>query len=109
MCGILFALTAKEYAPDSSQLDPIAARGKSFVELLLHKMLITSTGPDSLRTETRNVQLDGHTQLHLSFTSSVLALRGDHVAAQPLVDEGSGNVLCWNGQVCHLPLPILLG
>lgn len=36
--------------------------------------------------------------LFLTFTSTVLALRGDHVAKQPLVDEGTGSVLCWNGE-----------
>ncbi|KAI5454186.1 hypothetical protein NCC49_004251 [Naganishia albida] len=82
MCGILFALTSHDYLPDSSQLNPVAARG-----------------PDSLRTETRNVQLDSQIRLHLTFVSSVLALRGNHVAAQPLVDEGTGNILCWNGQI----------
>lgn len=67
---------------------------------MLSKPLIsTSSGPDSLRTETRNVQLDSQIRLHLTFVSSVLALRGNHVAVQPLVDEGTGNILCWNGQV----------
>lgn len=34
----------------------------------------------------------------LSFFSSVLALRGGHVTAQPLVDAGTGSILCWNGE-----------
>ncbi|KAJ9091815.1 hypothetical protein QFC20_007546 [Naganishia adeliensis] len=58
-----------------------------------------AVGPDSLRTETRSIQLDTGDHLSLTFASSVLALRGDHVAAQPLVDEETGNILCWNGQV----------
>lgn len=37
-------------------------------------------------------------ELALSFTSTVLSLRGDHVARQPLVDESVGSVLCWNGE-----------
>lgn len=104
MCGILFALTAHDYAPESSELDPIAARGRP-LSVTFHRVLITiSTGPDSLRTETRTVPVDDH-QLQLIFVSSVLALRGDHVAAQPLVDERTGNILCWNGQVrCYPPL-----
>ncbi|KAL2200758.1 asparagine synthase-domain-containing protein [Corynascus similis CBS 632.67] len=40
----------------------------------------------------------------LRFTSTVLALRGDHVARQPLLAEpaGSGSVLCWNGEAWRL-------
>jgi hypothetical protein len=34
----------------------------------------------------------------LSFMSTVLSLRGDHVAKQPLVDDKTGSVLCWNGE-----------
>jgi len=34
----------------------------------------------------------------LTFVSTVLSLRGDHVHAQPLVDEESQCVLCWNGE-----------
>ncbi len=54
-------------------------------------------GPDHVGTV--NVQLDENgSSLHVALTATVLALRGDHVAAQPLVDEGSGSVLCWNGE-----------
>lgn len=40
----------------------------------------------------------------LRFTSTVLALRGDHVARQPLLADpaGSGSVLCWNGEAWRL-------
>jgi len=34
----------------------------------------------------------------LTFTSSVLHLRGQEVTVQPLVSKG-GDVLCWNGEV----------
>jgi len=33
-----------------------------------------------------------------SFTSTVLALRGGHLAVQPLVDSQTGSILCWNGE-----------
>lgn len=35
---------------------------------------------------------------HLTFISTVLALRGNHVYPQPLVDPVSKSVLCWNGE-----------
>jgi asparagine synthetase B (glutamine-hydrolysing) len=34
----------------------------------------------------------------LTFISTVLSLRGDHVYAQPLVDSSTQSVLCWNGE-----------
>ncbi|KAF5572916.1 asparagine synthase [Fusarium pseudocircinatum] len=36
--------------------------------------------------------------LFLTFTSTVLSLRGDHVAKQPLVDHVTESILCWNGE-----------
>lgn len=40
----------------------------------------------------------------LKLTSTVLALRGDHVAQQPLSkpDTDSGSVLCWNGEAWRI-------
>jgi len=63
---------------------------------------LRSRGPDHCGTI--RTFLDGEGDgpegraLYLTFTSTVLALRGDHVARQPLVDESSGSVLCWNGE-----------
>jgi hypothetical protein len=48
-------------------------------------------------------QLDNsHSELLLTFTSTVLSLRGDHVARQPFVDPVTGSVLCWNGEAWAL-------
>lgn len=41
---------------------------------------------------------DGSEEIQLVFTSTVLSLRGDHIARQPLEHESSGSVLCWNGE-----------
>lgn len=58
---------------------------------------LRNRGPDHLGTI--NVQVDRNgSPLQVALTATVLALRGDHVAAQPLVDDGSGSVLCWNGE-----------
>lgn len=35
---------------------------------------------------------------YLTFISTVLSLRGDHVYRQPLVDSMTQSVLCWNGE-----------
>ncbi|KAF4470359.1 asparagine synthase [Fusarium albosuccineum] len=55
---------------------------------------LANRGPD--HTGTVQTQLEG--SLFLTFTSTVLSLRGDHVAKQPLTDPSSGSVLCWNGE-----------
>ncbi|KAH7257029.1 asparagine synthase-domain-containing protein [Fusarium tricinctum] len=57
---------------------------------------LTNRGPD--HTGTVETQLDGADDLFLTFTSTVLSLRGDHVTKQPLVDAATGFVLCWNGE-----------
>jgi asparagine synthetase B (glutamine-hydrolysing) len=38
----------------------------------------------------------------LTFTSTVLALRGDHVTAQPFHNSHTGSVLCWNGEAWRI-------
>ncbi|KAM0225809.1 hypothetical protein ACHAQD_000768 [Fusarium lateritium] len=57
---------------------------------------LANRGPD--HTGTVGTQLDGIDNLFLTFTSTVLSLRGDHVTKQPLVDTATGSVLCWNGE-----------
>ncbi|KAH6856336.1 asparagine synthase-domain-containing protein [Chaetomium sp. MPI-CAGE-AT-0009] len=57
-------------------------------------------GPDHFGQVDRRVPgVDGTTDWSLRFTSTVLALRGDHVAPQPMADGSeTGSVLCWNGE-----------
>ncbi|CAJ0546003.1 Ff.00g094760.m01.CDS01 [Fusarium sp. VM40] len=57
---------------------------------------LANRGPD--HTGTVETQLDGADDLFLTFTSTVLSLRGDHVTKQPLVDAATESVLCWNGE-----------
>jgi asparagine synthetase B (glutamine-hydrolysing) len=57
---------------------------------------LANRGPD--HTGTVETQLNGVDDLFLTFTSTVLSLRGDHVTKQPLVDAATGSVLCWNGE-----------
>jgi len=67
-------------------------------------------GPDHLGQVTRSLPLpptndDGTDSpaVHLTLTSTVLALRGDHIATQPLCDSsGDSSVLCWNGEAWRL-------
>lgn len=78
MCGILFTLAKLDRPP----------RCRTDGRLLDH---VRHRGPDSLVTYEVVVG-----DLSLSFTSSVLHLRGPQVVPQPIVDKG--NILCWNGE-----------
>ncbi|KAK2781154.1 hypothetical protein FQN53_000765 [Emmonsiellopsis sp. PD_33] len=91
MCGIFFSLsTVGNKQPDEETIQ-----------------LLRNRGPDSLQTHTcrlptpeGNGQYDAgfHTPLYLTYISTVLSLRGDHIQVQPLVDSSSQSVLCWNGE-----------
>ncbi|KAI5289967.1 hypothetical protein KEM54_002777 [Ascosphaera aggregata] len=90
MCGIFFSLAAGS---------PVHPQGST-------EHYLRCRGPDSY--ETRHAVIPMHTsvdscdssdsQLHLTFISTVLALRGDGTCKQPLVDQESSCVLCWNGE-----------
>lgn len=85
MCGIHVAIS-------SSKPDEISAN---------LKRCLCNRGPDHLATHATRLSDnadDGTATTSLTFTSTVLALRGDHVAQQPFVDSASGSVFCWNGE-----------
>jgi asparagine synthetase B (glutamine-hydrolysing) len=41
---------------------------------------------------------DAASPLHASFLSTVLSLRGSSIVQQPLRDEQTASILCWNGE-----------
>ncbi|KAK4035016.1 asparagine synthase-domain-containing protein [Parachaetomium inaequale] len=100
MCGI--HATISRTPPPLHSLPPelercLRARGPDHFgqvdrsHLPQHTHQHTDIGTDT-KTETE-------TDWSLRFTSTVLALRGDHVARQPLTDDARcGSVLCWNGE-----------
>ena len=47
--------------------------------------------------------------IFLTFASSVLSLRSDTVVRQPLVDERTGSLLCWNGEAWKIGHEIITG
>ena len=83
MCGIYFSSSfGKPRNPDNGTVSILKCRG-----------------PDAFRKVTTVVTSSRSSDdLHLTFCSSVLALRGDEIQEQPLVDPASGSVLCWNGE-----------
>jgi len=60
---------------------------------------LRNRGPDHLGSVVVQVGPDTET---LTCTSTVLALRGDHVTAQPFHDSKTGSVLCWNGEAWRI-------
>lgn len=85
MCGIHAVISSSQNFEASPTLDS----------------RLRARGPDHVGTLETCIEHEfGLTALKL--TSTVLSLRGDHVAKQPLVDETSGSILCWNGEVWRL-------
>ncbi|KAJ5138665.1 Asparagine synthase [Penicillium bovifimosum] len=88
MCGIFFSLSTSKPTPSTQETCD----------------LLQKRGPDSYKTHTLQKDItteDGVSpplSYYLTFTSTVLALRGDHVYTQPLVDPATQSVLCWNGE-----------
>ncbi|KAI0899417.1 asparagine synthase-domain-containing protein [Annulohypoxylon nitens] len=67
------------------------------------KTLLSNRGPDHFGQVYREIPFEnGDSTIHVNFTSTVLALRGDHIAKQPLVSPSTGSVLCWNGEAWRI-------
>ncbi|KAF1955931.1 hypothetical protein CC80DRAFT_414926 [Byssothecium circinans] len=80
MCGIFFSLSCQGHiCPDPRT-----------------EQLLRNRGPDSYKRH--DVVLGGDPQLHATFLSTVLSLRGDAIVEQPLISKISGYILCWNGE-----------
>lgn len=90
MCGIFFSLSASEHVvPQEKTATWLRNRGPdNYYTHLLKLESPCGAGVSTTAPET----------IYLTFISSVLALRGDHVTSQPLVDVDSNSVLCWNGE-----------
>jgi asparagine synthetase B (glutamine-hydrolysing) len=85
MCGIFFSVSRDgPSVPGHVTRDDLHARG-----------------PDSYKELSFSITSEG-SEYYLSFVSTVLALRGDHIQEQPLLDRVSGSVLCWNGEAWAL-------
>jgi asparagine synthetase B (glutamine-hydrolysing) len=102
MCGILVTLSKRAASPLTEH----------------DRALLTARGPDSFREVTipfeprsRDAKSSStsNDQYFLSCCSSVLALRGDEVHVQPLNDEATGSLLCWNGEAWQIRDKIITG
>lgn len=93
MCGIFFSLSQREsiYPDDST------------------KCLLKHRGPDSDGLREVSVQRDGAPNIHATFYSTVLSLRGTSVVDQPLYSTETNSVLCWNGEAWSIQGDVVQG
>lgn len=88
MCGIFFSLSRRSFVSPESGTE----------------QLLRNRGPDSLGRQQlllptrRNFDETPSSQSYATFVSTVLSLRGPSLVEQPLKDEDSGSILCWNGE-----------
>ncbi|KAM3456402.1 hypothetical protein MY3296_001681 [Beauveria thailandica] len=85
MCGIHAAISQNVPSPISGTLEAN----------------LRCRGPDNLGSLTISLP-DNDAHLCVALTSTVLALRGNHTTAQPLLDQDSGSALCWNGEAWRI-------
>ncbi|KAM0722869.1 hypothetical protein Q7P37_001067 [Cladosporium fusiforme] len=91
MCGIFCSLSRIEHAlPDQDVLDLLQRRGPDCTASLQHTFHRTEDPSTKHKTTAPDV--------HLTFTSTVLSLRGSETVSQPMQDESNSHILCWNGE-----------
>lgn len=83
MCGIFAAISRDVACPEPSPE---------------HLAALQNRGPDLCQTQDVCTEISDYRTVNLKLLSTVLALRGDHLARQPLVDESTNSILCWNGE-----------
>ena len=99
MCGIFFSLSTVGF------IHPEERTTK----------LLRNRGPDSFQKHTHCVERikeDIHSaegSLYLTYISTVLALRGNRIQAQPLVDPSSKSVFSWNGEAWKVSNELVRG
>ncbi|KAF2263316.1 hypothetical protein CC78DRAFT_534092 [Lojkania enalia] len=98
MCGIFFSLSRNNYlVPDPKT-----------------ENLLKNRGPDCFgkhqRVIAHNPALESRSdQFHALFLSTVLSLRGHSIVEQPLRDDASDSILCWNGEAWRIGPRAILG
>jgi asparagine synthetase B (glutamine-hydrolysing) len=89
MCGIYCSISLGSHIHCSKETQRLLeARGPDSVQELSISINVT----DSRTADRQPVQI------HIHVLGTVLALRGDHVESQPLIDKQSQSFLCWNGE-----------
>lgn len=87
MCGILCSISRNGFiSPNSATQQLLQNRGPD------------STGQHQVVLDAMQENHDAAFPLHASFLSTVLSLRGSSIVQQPLRDEPTASILCWNGE-----------
>jgi asparagine synthetase B (glutamine-hydrolysing) len=100
MCGIFFSLSRDGYVtPDTNTKRLLQNRGPD------------STGQYQTTMEKTYITSDENAsfQVHATFLSTVLALRGKDVVEQPLRDDATGSALCWKGEAWSIAGDVVNG
>jgi asparagine synthetase B (glutamine-hydrolysing) len=76
--------------------------------------LLKQRGPDSIGQhqtliESTSDAQKASTHVYATFLSTVLALRGSGVVEQPLRNDATGSVLCWNGEAWSISGDVVVG
>lgn len=111
MCGILFSVRGQ--GCDNPELRELledlklanAARGLSqslFCFACVYG-IYGELGPDAQDSIQFSVSTKDDTVLDVRFFGSELRLRGNYPVVQPQRDASTGDVFCWNGEVCSSP------
>jgi asparagine synthetase B (glutamine-hydrolysing) len=106
MCGIYASISTRGFQNPSHALKP----------------LLCNRGPDHTGSAQASLtSKDGKPSCYLSFLSTVLALRGDHIYRQPFGDSissagdeaisasNTGSILCWNGEAWRIGSEFVVG
>lgn len=99
MCGIFCSLDCSGYITPDANI----------------QQLLQNRGPDRVgrhQTVIKPLQVnedEALSQVYATFLSTVLSLRGSTVVAQPLIDEATGSVLCWNGEAWSIHDDVVTG
>lgn len=93
MCGIYASVSKQGFHAPSDVL----------------KELLCNRGPDHVGEAQARIDLEDGASSWISLMSTVLALRGGHVTAQPFIDVSSNSALCWNGEAWKIGLDSVTG
>jgi asparagine synthetase B (glutamine-hydrolysing) len=102
MCGIFFSVSTLGFvAPDHETLEKLQARGPDSYQS--HQITLHSQSSVPAPNQ------PDYQPCFLTFVATVLALRGSQVQRQPMIDEQTQSIFCWNGEAWKFDGKILSG
>ena len=90
MCGFLFHCSFhRNLIPSTNSLELLSRRGPDSLVTIQKSYLIGTSNPS---------KAERSGELKVTAVASVLSLRGEAVISQPLYDNETGSLFCWNGE-----------